>query len=275
MTGALNGNKSWSAIRESFGKTTVQAGASTSYLMRFPGQWEDSISKTFQNYRRDYFVSSSRYGTVDPLLSFEFYSYASRNPISSFDANGLFTSGMFESPKVHGFITYRAYQIAKIPECEDGDDVRRKAIQWSDDYDDPDLVPGSQDIDMAHTHAMTPMTKATMEVDFSHGPPLAEDVKQIPAQYGSKSLARIMWLHFILENASKCTGTGLGYALHALQDHYAKGHADFEYWGGGIPSVSHLIADTGPDKENLHGAIFASADLIELFYRTCKSQCCN
>ena len=122
---------------------------------------------------------------------------------------------------------------------------------------------------------MTPMTKASREVDFSHGPPLAEDIKNIPAQYGSKSLARIMWLHFILEQSSTCTGRGLGYALHALQDHYAEGHTDFEYWGGGVPDIPHLIEDAGPAKENLHAAIFASADLIELFYKTCNTHCCN
>ena len=45
LTKATDGSTAWRAVRESFGKTAVQPGALTTYLMRFPGQWEDGIIK--------------------------------------------------------------------------------------------------------------------------------------------------------------------------------------------------------------------------------------
>ena len=55
----------------------------------------------------------------------------------------------------------------------------------------------------------------------------------------------------------------------------AEGHTDFEYWGGGVPDIPNFLEDIGPAGENLHGAIFASADLTELFYKTFNTHCCN
>lgn len=43
LTKATDGSVAWGAVRESFGRTKVANNARTEYLMRFPGQWEDSV----------------------------------------------------------------------------------------------------------------------------------------------------------------------------------------------------------------------------------------
>ena len=61
LTGALNGNKSW-GVRESFGNTTVQAGAATTYLIRKEEGMVDPVANWVHaaaNVQRD--IISSRY----------------------------------------------------------------------------------------------------------------------------------------------------------------------------------------------------------------------
>ena len=92
LTSVLAGNKGWSGIRESFGKTTVQAGSSTSYLMRFPGQWEDGVAGFNQNYLRDYLQLTGRFSEQDPASiggGMAFYAYGRADPINRLDSMGL------------------------------------------------------------------------------------------------------------------------------------------------------------------------------------------
>jgi len=92
LTGAVNGNKSWGGLRESFGKTTVLSGAATTYLMRFPGQWEDKISNHYYNRFRDYSYNQNRYTTRDPkglIQRLNVYTYSGANPMRNYDRLGL------------------------------------------------------------------------------------------------------------------------------------------------------------------------------------------
>ena len=98
LTGALAGNKSWTGIRESFGKTTVQPGATTSYLMRFPGQWEGGVSEIFDNKYREYSSSIGRFIRSDPSLNelLSLYVYSRSSPIKRLDPDGLLSWGLWE-----------------------------------------------------------------------------------------------------------------------------------------------------------------------------------
>ena len=81
----------WGAVRESFGKTTVQTGAATTYLMRFPGQWEDGLGGFNQNLWREYSPRYGRYDTSDPITldgGLNIYNYSNQNPLNTFDPNG-------------------------------------------------------------------------------------------------------------------------------------------------------------------------------------------
>jgi RHS repeat-associated protein len=92
LTGAVAGVKSWGGVRESFGKTTVQAGSATTYLMRFPGQWEDGVGGFNQNWNREYKYVEARYYEQDPalyVLGKLPYAYVNAAPVSGFDPSGL------------------------------------------------------------------------------------------------------------------------------------------------------------------------------------------
>jgi len=91
LTGALNGNKGWAGIRESFGKTTVTLNVGTEYLMRFPGQWEDGVGGLAQNWNREYTNATGRYLTSDRLgrtAGLNFFSYSGLSPVVYFDFDG-------------------------------------------------------------------------------------------------------------------------------------------------------------------------------------------
>lgn len=68
-----------------------------------------------------------------------------------------------------------------------------------------------------------------------------------------------------------CDPSPLGEALHAIQDRHAKGH-QFQPWGGGLPSLDHLIADANPDVMEWVQAILDSRGLIKQFAAKC---CCK
>ena len=92
LTSALNGNKSWAGIRESFGKTIVSPNAGTEYLMRFPGQWEDLKILHTYNMFRHYSPEYGRYYSADPLgfiFGESIFSYVNGKPIVRFDNFGL------------------------------------------------------------------------------------------------------------------------------------------------------------------------------------------
>jgi YD repeat-containing protein len=94
LTNATDGVKAWAGLRESFGKTVVQAGAGTKYLMRFPGQWEDGVGGFNQNWHREAITNSGGYlqgDLIDTELGWKsIYVYSLANPIVGFDFTGLF-----------------------------------------------------------------------------------------------------------------------------------------------------------------------------------------
>lgn len=92
LTNSSNGNKSWAGVRESFGKTTVISGAAMTYLMRFPGQWEDGAIKFFDNFQRYYYGESGRFLSVDPWGIHggrNFYAAVSASPTNNIDNYAL------------------------------------------------------------------------------------------------------------------------------------------------------------------------------------------
>jgi RHS repeat-associated protein len=94
LTNAGDGHIAWSALRESFGQTSVRNNSGTAYLMRFPGQWEDVVTGFAQNWNREYVNARAGYLSTDPALpsgSSPHYAYASQNPIVQLDPNGLFS----------------------------------------------------------------------------------------------------------------------------------------------------------------------------------------
>jgi RHS repeat-associated protein len=95
LTAASSGNKGWNGIRESFGKTNVQPNVSTSYLMRFPGQWEDGVGyvanwyRTYKNLTGGFLEQD----IVDISLGWRsVYIYSLANPIIDFDISGRFST---------------------------------------------------------------------------------------------------------------------------------------------------------------------------------------
>lgn len=88
-----NGSEvSWAANREAFGSVTVREGATTTYLLRFPGQWEDRAGGFDSNWWREYGAASGRYKSVDPigfLGGVSLFNYAEANPLRWIDNNGL------------------------------------------------------------------------------------------------------------------------------------------------------------------------------------------
>jgi RHS repeat-associated protein len=93
LTKAFDGRVSWTAVREAFGKTAVAADSQVTYLLRFPGQWEDGVGEFSQNWWREYGVDFGRYLEVDLLDATtgtpNKYVYAIGAPITIFDNEGL------------------------------------------------------------------------------------------------------------------------------------------------------------------------------------------
>jgi RHS repeat-associated protein len=94
LTKATDGAVAWSAMRESFGKTSVRPEAATEYLMRFPGQWEDDVGGFAQNWWREYslVIGGFRQGDlIDIDLGWKsIYVYGGAKPLTNFDYAGMF-----------------------------------------------------------------------------------------------------------------------------------------------------------------------------------------
>ena len=129
-----DGTKVWSSVRESFGKTNIQAGNQTEYLMRYPGQWKDGVGDFNDNYLRNYNFYRGSYMKED---QFEFdgygiYSYVSQNPIKMKDPYGLFASIVF--PR-YSEMTLEALINTDFRNRCNNVDVGLDAIDWSSSYD--------------------------------------------------------------------------------------------------------------------------------------------
>ena len=81
----------WEAKALAFGETTIAQSSTIVNPLRFPGQYEDSETKTHYNFFRTYDFQGGRYVQADPIGlagSINVYSYAVLNPGSFFDSNG-------------------------------------------------------------------------------------------------------------------------------------------------------------------------------------------
>jgi hypothetical protein len=142
------------------------------------------------------------------------------------------------SYRIHERISRTAFDAVNFDESCGNSWVKEDAILWSNDYD---FIEGSQDIENSHTHAMSQGERYYVEYDRS--------IRVRPLE--TRQQAQVKWRAFIEENLALCLGPQLGYALHAMQDHFAKGHLNFEYWDGGytflgLPGWAHIDHDTWP-----------------------------
>lgn len=162
------------------------------------------------------------------------YTYALGAPTMYTDPTGLFTSS------THNEITTAAIAIAGSP-CPNLPAAVANA----------DWFTGSQAPANAHWHAMRDGTNRNATVDSA-----SRDYNE-----------------FVDGQWKTCTCEGLARAMHAIQDSYARGHAGFQPWSGGVPSVSHAYADAYPSKNERDGAIRATVELIRRHQKDCKDQC--
>jgi RHS repeat-associated protein len=89
-----SGNTAWRMIAEAFGKSTVNATATVSNNLRFPGQYYDAETGLNYNYFRDYDSTIGRYVQSDPVglkTGVNTYGYVDGNPLSYTDPFGLET----------------------------------------------------------------------------------------------------------------------------------------------------------------------------------------
>ena len=88
--------------------------------------------------------------------------------------------------------------------------------------------------------------------------------------------AKALWLQWVRNNmqnaTANCDTRSLGSALHAVQDSFASGHAGFQQWAGGIPTIGHLIGDLAPTPDQWNQAVAASKALVAKFEQAC---CCK
>jgi len=99
----------WDLLQNTFGNNSPNQdpdGDSTVFISRlkFPGQYEDSESNIYYNYRRDFEAGTGRYIESDPIGlkgGGATYAYAGNNPLRSVDPSGLIEwSGKFNGVSV-------------------------------------------------------------------------------------------------------------------------------------------------------------------------------
>jgi RHS repeat-associated protein len=92
LTKAPDGRVSWSVVREAFGKNAVAADSQMTYLLRFPGQWEDLVGGFAQNWWREFSSLSGSYRSNDIVAihigGINGFVYSFSSPIKFFDFNG-------------------------------------------------------------------------------------------------------------------------------------------------------------------------------------------
>lgn len=120
-----------------------------------------------------------------------------------------------------------------------------QARTLSDNVVGADYAPGSQEARNAYKHAMCMLRM-------------------------SKEACKKQYDEYMAAELGKCTMEGLGNAIHALQDSYARGHKNFHPYSGlsGLPP-SHPIQDSTPDRYERHAVPRATADLIKKWRTKC------
>ena len=267
LTKATDGWVNWNAVREAFGKTTVAANSQMTYLLRFPGQWEDGVGGVNQNLFRDFSPSIGIYNNADPqITSSNDYSYVLGNPTNYFDHLGLFSSKL-------GFYVHKELTIEAIKRSKWNDKCQLAwnkdvAVDWSNDYDG---LPEAQLIENSHTHAMSQVERY-YDLQLS-----AFRIKRLETEAQAKAKT-IAWVSENL-NHSSCDAKYLGYALHTVQDYFAGGHR-FGPWDGGwtplaIPTFPHILMDTFPSQETKEAAIADSVNPINIWVKRCNICSCE
>jgi RHS repeat-associated protein len=272
LSKSSDGAVAWSAKREAFGKTTVSNGSVTDYLLRFPGQWEDRVAGFFDNFIRSYDFYRAAYMQKDPIIPSVPYSYAANQPTIALDPFGLFSSKL--GYRIHEDMSRLAFSLVRWDEDCGSESTKRLAITFSNDWD---MMPTSQEIEMSHTHAMT--QARTHIAGYRHDRDFVTPIR-ITVPLETAEQARAKWAAWIEDNLSKCNGQFLGYALHAMQDSFAKGHEAFAPWDGGfgplqLPPAGHIYHDTWPDQTAYGNSVLASMELIEAFIQRCPFMCCE
>ena len=214
------------------------SGRSFVYNLRLPGQYADVETGLNYNYHRDYDPGTGRYIESDPIGldggSYSTYSYANSNPVNGSDPLGLFTSS------THNQVTRAAIAKAGGTSCSTLPQLVAK-VDW---------LPHSQDPSNAFWHAMSDGT-----------------TNQTTAQ------AQGLYNQYVNQQWKSCTCEGLAQTLHAIQDSYARGHAGFQPWTGGLPSLAHAFHDAYPSQQEYNGAVDASANAIRTYETKCKFSC--
>jgi RHS repeat-associated protein len=91
-----SGAKDWEGEYRAFGEIVAETGGWESRL-RFPGQYFDEETNNYYNYFRDYDPATGRYLQSDPIGlkgGNNTYVYVFNNPLTSFDALGLWCISM-------------------------------------------------------------------------------------------------------------------------------------------------------------------------------------
>jgi len=90
-----DGNATWQANYDTFGKAIVDPSSTVNNPLRFAGQFYDSETGTHYNYFRDYDPLRGGYIQSDPIglkAGVNFYTYAEQNPVLAYDPYGLLSS---------------------------------------------------------------------------------------------------------------------------------------------------------------------------------------
>ncbi|HCK81490.1 MAG TPA: hypothetical protein DIC59_08495, partial [Candidatus Competibacteraceae bacterium] len=98
------GQITWQARPEAFGRTTTAASASFTVNLRFPGQYYDAESGLHYNYMRDYDPQTGRYIQSDPIGlrgGVNAYAYVRGNPVIRYDFLGLYVNPGAPDPYPH------------------------------------------------------------------------------------------------------------------------------------------------------------------------------
>jgi len=237
-----NGKKVWTAQYDPFGKATVNEdpdgdGNAFTFNVRMPGQYYDQETGLHYNYFRYYDPSIGRYLTSDPIGlqgGPNTYAYVAENPIRYSDPLGLYL------PFWHRTFTQMGAGLAGLTSTQ-GKDLGKSV-------ENVDFLPGSQDPENAHMHAMC-------------------------APGMSERACQNKYLNYINEQIATCTQEGLAKAIHAAQDSYAAGHRGFPtYRGFSSLPPSHIYGDAFPTPSEVKGVPIITQNIIERFNELCS---CN
>jgi RHS repeat-associated protein len=117
-----SGQVAWQALREPFGATTVLAGNTLDWPLRFPGQYLDSETGWHYNYYRDYDPQTGRYIESDPIGlrgGINTYAYVGGNPVGLVDPLGLAPGNRGNRPSSCG---------PNMKNCDDAMDAANRAL---------------------------------------------------------------------------------------------------------------------------------------------------